>query len=223
MLNHRNTPNVKTEFHYQLQGIIIEAIEDIKRGEIVYYSYGEGPNFQFFRNYGFVNLGNEKNDSIGIKLERLVDKTDPFLAKKLQLANIEEGELNKYKFDVKSNLDDPQVLGFISICRLFAFGKEVEALPFIQNIGNIPPDSKENELKLWKMIQKTCKSMLEDYPETYDQDFEILKDEKLTSNQRNCVLYRQTEKRILKFYVDSAERIIPFFSMTFKDAKISLN
>ena len=65
--------------------------------------------------------------------------------------------------------------------------------------------------------------MLEDYPETYQQDFEILTNEKLTSNQRNCVLYRQTEKRILKFFVDSAERIIPFFSMTFKNAKIAIN
>ena len=59
------------------------ATEDIKRGEVVLLNYGENPNKKFFKDYGFVNLGNEKNDSIVIKLERLVDKTDPFLAKKL--------------------------------------------------------------------------------------------------------------------------------------------
>ncbi len=37
-------------------------MEDIKRGEQVYDSYGKKCNHRFFLNYGFINLNNDANE-----------------------------------------------------------------------------------------------------------------------------------------------------------------
>ena len=44
------------------EGFIIEALEDIKRGEQVYDSYGRKCNSRFFLNYGFINMNNDANE-----------------------------------------------------------------------------------------------------------------------------------------------------------------
>ena len=62
MLNHRDDPQ-HTSWSYsdQNKGFFIQAIDDIKRGEQVYDSYGAKSNQTFFINYGFISLKNNNN------------------------------------------------------------------------------------------------------------------------------------------------------------------
>lgn len=60
---------------------------------------------------------------------------------------------------------------------------------------------------------------LEKYPNTLEQDYELLKDETLTFNQRNCVLFRSGEKEILHFLIEFSDYVVQLLAMTFKEAK----
>jgi len=100
----------------------------------------------------------------------------------------------------------------------------------IQNVfkgTSIRPMSIHNEVKVWNRIISACKLQLEKYPSTYEDDLKILEDnekeETLTQNQVNCVLFRSGEKKILLFLIDAGERIIPLLSMNFKEARKEVN
>jgi histone-lysine N-methyltransferase SETD3 len=41
---------------------VIEACEDIARGDQIYDSYGKKCNTRFLLNYGFINLNNDGNE-----------------------------------------------------------------------------------------------------------------------------------------------------------------
>ena len=62
MLNHKR-PRQTTWYYSDERGaFIIEACDDIPRGEQVYDSYGKKCNSRFLLNYGFINLNNDANE-----------------------------------------------------------------------------------------------------------------------------------------------------------------
>lgn len=64
-----------------------------------------------------------------------------------------------------------------------------------------------------------CCEALARYPVSLNEDYEMLKREDLTFNERNCVLFRSGEKEILVFLLELGEYILNLLNMTFKDAK----
>ena len=67
---------------------------------------------------------------------------------------------------------------------------------------------------------------MEQYPTGLEEDLDILaKDdegngpEPLTENQRNSVLMRSGEKKILHYLIETADLLLPLFKMTLQDAK----
>ena len=62
MLNHKRPRQTTWNYTDDRRGFIIEAMDDIKRGEQVYDSYGKKCNSRFFLNYGFINLNNDANE-----------------------------------------------------------------------------------------------------------------------------------------------------------------
>ena len=59
------------------------------------------------------------------------------------------------------------------------------------------------------------------YPQTLEEDMEILKRDNLTFNERNCVLFRSGEKEILVFLIEMSDYVLKLLEMKFKDAKKS--
>ena len=57
------------------------------------------------------------------------------------------------------------------------------------------------------------------YPQTLEEDMEILKRDNLTFNERNCVLFRSGEKEILVFLIEMSDYVLKLLEMKFKDAK----
>ena len=43
---------------------MIQAIDDIAKGETIFDNYGDKCNSRFFMNYGFINENNEENNEI---------------------------------------------------------------------------------------------------------------------------------------------------------------
>ena len=62
MLNHKRPRQTAWTYTDDREGFIIEALEDIKRGEQIYDSYGKKCNTRFLLNYGFINLDNDANE-----------------------------------------------------------------------------------------------------------------------------------------------------------------
>jgi protein-histidine N-methyltransferase len=83
--------------------------------------------------------------------------------------------------------------------------------------------STKNELKVWNKIIGLVNLSLEKYDTGLEVDEGLLemddKEHNLTSNERNCLLYRIGEKQILHFLLSAAEQIIPLISMNYRDAR----
>lgn len=62
MLNHKRPRQTSWTYSDERGGFIIEAVEDIRRGDQVYDSYGKKCNTRFLLNYGFINLENDANE-----------------------------------------------------------------------------------------------------------------------------------------------------------------
>jgi protein-histidine N-methyltransferase len=87
MLNHRRPRQTGWTYDDGHGGFIIEALEDIKRGEQIYDSYGKKCNTRFLLNYGFINLNNDGNEypfRVSLDIEN-----DPLFAQKRNLLGAE--------------------------------------------------------------------------------------------------------------------------------------
>jgi len=54
------------------------------------------------------------------------------------------------------------------------------------------------------------------YPTSYEEDMKILEREDLTFNERNSVLMRSGEKKILLFLIGVADKFLPLLDMKIK-------
>ena len=93
--------------------------------------------------------------------------------------------------------------------------------------GYIKFHTKELELQAWELVKSLCDEALKKYETSLEDDLALLeKDDKeqcLTSNERNCVLYRKGEKKILHYLLDTADKVNHVFSMTQKEARKEIN
>lgn len=84
MLNHKRPRQTTWYYDDKRNGFIIEACDDIPRGEQVYDSYGRKCNSRFFLNYGFINLNNDANE---VPITVFLNKDDIGYEVKLKLIN----------------------------------------------------------------------------------------------------------------------------------------
>lgn len=83
----------------------------------------------------------------------------------------------------------------------------------------MPPLSIRNEKRVLKKIYDLTAAQLFAYPTTIEQDEEQLKDDSLTFNYRNSILYRLGEKKILIALMIYVDKITPLLDMDFKSAR----
>lgn len=70
---------------------------------------------------------------------------------------------------------------------------------------------------MWQRVKTLCENNLSKYKTSVADDKAMLKDNKLTCNQRNCTLIRCGEKEILEFYIKMAPVMIDLFSKSKKE------
>lgn len=81
---------------------------------------------------------------------------------------------------------------------------------------DLPPLSIRNEKKVLEKIHTLAKTAYDKYDTSLEEDLKILEREDLTFNQRNCVLFRSGEKKILQFLMNTTQKILPLLDMDFK-------
>mmetsp|Transcript_13974 Transcript_13974/g.20442 ORF Transcript_13974/g.20442 Transcript_13974/m.20442 type:complete len:576 (+) Transcript_13974:330-2057(+) len=222
MLNHRRPRQTSWTFDQERQGFIIETLEDVPRGSEVMDSYGKKCNTRFLLNYGFIVRNNDANEyPFRIKL----DENDP-------LFGIKRGLLQGRKNDVlrvQADLEERVFQEFFGLLRFVLLEDESIIPELIQNChdehsmhfkpGKLGPISPENEQKVLLHVKKLSEEGLKRYPNSLEEDKQILLEPSLTENNVNCVLMRMGEKEILDWFVNLAETCLPLFEMNKKDAK----
>ncbi len=119
MLNHKRPRQTSWTYTDDRKGFIIETIEDIKRGEQVYDSYGKKCNSRFFLNYGFINLNNDANE---VPLKVYYHPDDSMKQVKQDLI----GDHSEYKkFRVVENFEDKIMHEFMSWIRFVEFDENI--------------------------------------------------------------------------------------------------
>jgi histone-lysine N-methyltransferase SETD3 len=124
MLNHRRPRQTTWTYTDDRQGFIIEAMEDIKRGEQVYDSYGKKCNHRFFLNYGFINLNNDANEfPFKVYYEEDADEKITNLKKEMI-----KDEADFKKFRVVANLEEKIMHEFFSWLRFALYDENITLL-----------------------------------------------------------------------------------------------
>lgn len=181
MLNHKRPRQTSWTYTDDRQGFIIEALEDIKRGEQVYDSYGKKCNTRFLLNYGFINLDNDANEyPITVKMA----DDDQFASQKQEMLSMQQVQR---VFRVQVNFEEPIMNKFISFLRFVEFDENIALLHQIKGqwqarrrpqyedsddmndsslfqADDIPTISKHNERKVWLKIKEICEEGLSRYP-----------------------------------------------------------
>jgi len=123
MLNHKRPIQTRWFYTDDRQGFVIEALEDIKRGDQVYDSYGKKCNTRFLLNYGFINLDNDANE---YPFPVRMAEDDKFATQKMELLN---GQMVQYKtFRVQVNFEESIMSRFISYMRFVEFDENITLL-----------------------------------------------------------------------------------------------
>jgi len=241
MLNHKRPRQTTWNYTDDRRGFIIEALDDIKRGEQVYDSYGKKCNSRFFLNYGFINLNNDANE---VPIRIFYNPDDKM--KQVKQDMIKDSADFK-KFRVVDNFNERVMQEFLSWLRFVEYDENIMLIYQYQAAAqsaaqkyrrgdesdsddpddpskgfkakDLPPLSIHNEKKVLNKISAICRAQMAAYPVNLDEDLEILQRTDLTFNQRNAVLYRSGEKKILFTLMFYAEKMLPLLDMDFTTAR----
>ncbi len=208
MLNHKQPRQTEWEFRDTVDAFIIESKEHITRGEQVFDSYGRKCNSRFLLNYGFIV---ENNDANEVPLTVALDQADPLYAVKLKVL----GGVESKTVRVSEDLGDKNVHNIFSYLRFASYAGDPMTLfqfQFEQSSSkrsedddesykctNVPPISIANERQVLFLLQSLALRQLLKYPTRYQDDITALADPHLTFNQRNAILMRSGEKKVLSF------------------------
>ncbi|CAD8077509.1 unnamed protein product [Paramecium sonneborni] len=212
MLNHKRPKLTSWCYSDEKQGFIIETDENIEKGQMIFDSYGSKCNSRFLLNYGFVVEDNNANE-VNVQ----VDPDGPFTLISFKEALIKETLQLPKSFRLVIDPEDVNILDFMSYIRFLLIKDENELLNLLGKNSYFKPTKIsfvgiQNELDMWNLIENICVHALNKYPTTLEQDNEILKICELTINQRNCLILRIGEKKILSFYLQFSKKMSQLFA-----------
>ncbi|CAL5074362.1 unnamed protein product [Urochloa decumbens] len=171
---------------------------DVKSGEQIYVQYDlDKSNAELALDYGFIE-SNPSRDSYTVTLE--ISESDPFYGDKLDIAELNGLGETAY-FDIV--LDEPLPSQMLTYLRLLCIGGTdaflMEALFRNSVWGHLElPVSPDNEESICQVMRDACKSALDCYHTTIQEDEELLQTENLPSRLKIAIGVRAGEKKVLQ-------------------------
>lgn len=194
MLNHRRPRQTSWTYDDGVGGFIIEALEDIKRGDQIFDSYGKKCNTRFLLNYGFINLNNDGNEfPFRVSLD---PENDPLFAQKRSLLGAEP---IKRTYRAMSDLTEENTYKLLSFMRFAEWDGDMLVLAQAKmrdeksrqhyhheesdsddevksyKAENIAVLSVKNERRVLQRVKTLCEESLKMYPHTLAEDEEALR------------------------------------------------
>eukprot|EP00826_Nyctotherus_ovalis_P018840 TRINITY_DN15715_c0_g1_i11.p1 TRINITY_DN15715_c0_g1~~TRINITY_DN15715_c0_g1_i11.p1 ORF type:complete len:547 (-),score=134.33 TRINITY_DN15715_c0_g1_i11:28-1668(-) len=231
MFNFQRHQQTSWSYKEESRGFVVNANEPVSRGDELYESYGNKCNSRFFLNYGFVLEDNTHNE---VPITISLDQKDPLYASKLKMLDYDDSKAIR----IAEDFSHKNLVDFFSFLRLVKFRGDLMILyNFVFQQGaskrsnehdfyetyhgtRFPPLSVKNEVRVLKGAISLAKNLLDKYATSYEEDRRILEENKeLTFNQRNCVVMRAGEKKILLKLIDLAKLGLELIKLPFKKAK----
>jgi histone-lysine N-methyltransferase SETD3 len=198
MLNHSETPQVRSGYDAQRAEFLVRAARDCDAGQELHGFYGERCNSRFLLGYGFALEDNPENEADLVFADPLGG--DP------------------RSFSVRANVADAQVL--LSFLRA-ACANQAERDTVPRSTTPVPrgherwiaPIGSRNERAALRTIIEAAGASLARYETTIEQDDELLADPSLDRIDRACIILRRGEKKVLGAYLDLAHFALPFLRL----------
>ncbi|CAN6166925.1 unnamed protein product [Urochloa humidicola] len=171
---------------------------DVKSDQQIYIQYDlDKSNAELALDYGFIE-SNPSRDSYTVTLE--ISESDPFYGDKLDIAELNGLGETAY-FDII--LDEPLPSQMLTYLRLLCIGGTdafiLEALFRNSVWGHLElPLSPDNEESICQVMRDACKSALDAYHTTIQEDEELLQTENLPSRLKIAIGVRAGEKKVLQ-------------------------
>ena len=222
MLNHRRPRQTSWNYDQEKGGFVIDALEDIGRGDEVLDSYGKKCNSRFLLNYGFINRNNDANE---YPFKVVLNEEDELFNTKKSLIGA-----SVQTFRLQADLTEQAFEEFLGVMRFSELDDKASIPQLLQDCqdekstfkaNRVPPLNLKNEKKVMQKFRVMATEGLARYLTTLEQDREILKTD-LTENQRNCTLMRAGEKEILHYFLDFSDTVLSLIDLPLKEVKKSI-
>lgn len=212
LLNHKRPRDTRWAYEDARGGFVITALRPIAKGEQVFDSYGSKCNHRFFVNYGFALLDNPDNETV---LYAAVSPGHDAYHDKCALLQ-QAGYSSSRVFQIPASTKDRKARELLSFAR-FAVCSRAElrrvAASYTFAIDELPPLSKETEIKALHMIQEAAKACLARFDTSLQQD-EALLQTVSESNVYHAVVMRRGEKIVASFFVQLCSTMIHLLSLS---------
>ena len=209
LLNHATPRETAWGFDNDSDAFRMTALKNFGPGEAVHDSYGRKCNSRFFVNYGFVLPDNPDNEAV-IALPG-PPSDHRFYDLLTFLGGRPLGDGCRFQVSVDFESAGP-LLSFLRL--LCADGEDNVTLPGLAGPSiSVPPISRPNEAAALEALRSACALALGRFETTLDEDEELLENHSLTTNERNAIMVRQREKRVLHHYLEMAEVVTGFLRL----------
>jgi len=232
MLNHKRPRETKWSYENSQRGFVINALCNISSHSEVLDSYGRKCNSRFFVNYGFALESNDDNQaSLTVQLRQ----NDPSFDLKRDILSQKDGAFRVSEHIVQRDFLLPRFYKEKKTKECFSFLRFVNATDseLMVIFGDkqirldvIRPISCSNERKCLVAIAKFARKSLARFETTLESDLESLKDFETYpeySNARNCILMRSGEKKVLRHYIQLADKCVDLLRMSWQELKVVVN
>jgi len=210
LLNHATPRETAWGFDDSSGAFRMTALKSFAPGEAVHDSYGRKCNSRFFVNYGFVLPDNPDNEAV-------IALPDPpcdyrFYDSLTFLGGRSPGGGCRFQVSVDLERAGP-LLSFLRL--LCADGEENVTLPGLAGPAiSVPPISRRNEAAALEALQNACTAALGCFDTTLCKDEALLENPFLTTNERNAIIMRRGEKRVLHHYLEMARVVTGFLRLS---------
>lgn len=211
MFNCKRIYSTAWGYSEEKQGFMYKALEDIPKECALYTTYGEKDNLSFFLHYGVLSPNIEKNV---IRLVFNLNPQDPLYSTKMELMN---GLYTQY-ITCAQTMNSPVMNEMLSWCRFIAYEGDPRPLQKGKNAATnavfqarqLEFFNVDNEAKAWQLIMSTAQLAYNRYPNSLQEDLELLEHDKrgskpLSTNYKNIIVFRKAEKEILVFLIETAK------------------
>ena len=227
LLNHKRPKQTQWYFDTKLNSFVIQATEEIEKGDEIFDSYGKKTNARFLLNYGFAL---EDNDTSEYILTVKFNENYPLYNEKKFYFKKEKNYCKSFNLNI--NIYESQILELLSFLRFILFNgnlDDINKYNFMKTNNNdlfenqnlsyffIPPINKELEIQVLQKLLYLCQIELSKYPTSMEQDKQLLKVNKnINFNEKNILLLLINEKSVLKYYIHFCEYCLELIKLNNK-------
>ncbi len=199
MANHQIPANTHWWFNTETDMFTVRSMQYLRKGDIMYESYGQKCNYRYFVNYGFT-IDNNPFEEACIIFQPLLHSII-----NTKLYELADGEYKNTYLDYFSTSADTFQVGYEynnQVKKMFEYCRN-KILKLEEHKDSAGTAALERNVLL--MLSNTCQLQLGNFETTAEEDEQMLSMMDYSFNVRNCLVQRKEEKKVFVFFINLAK------------------